>query len=256
MEWFTLERLDQQTVAISEYGHWEKVRSFLLMGQKEALLIDTGLGIGSIKDVIEGLTDLPIRVVLTHVHWDHIGGVGEFDNCNVHPLDQEWLEQGIPVWDTVSVRKELMRELSQPLPADFDISRFELFKGCPTGHLLDSMEIDLGGRKVRVIHTPGHSPGHVSFIDTNGYLFPGDCLYSSETPIYGNYPSTSPQDLVRSLEKLANLPGIQRIFGSHNQLEIWVSSQELRDSVTYLRENDLVRHGTGLHQFRAFSLLF
>lgn len=256
MEWYTLEQIDQQTVAISEYGHWEKVRSFLLIGQKEALLIDTGLGIGSIKEVVDRLTDLPVRVVLTHVHWDHIGGVGEFDNCYVHPLDQEWLEEGIPIWDTASVRKELMKELSQPLPADFDINRFELFRGRPTGQLLDGMAIDLGERKVRVIHTPGHSPGHVSFIDDNGYLFPGDCLYSSETPVYSNYPSTSPQDLVMTLEKLGNQPDVRRIFGSHNQLEIQVSSQELLASVSYLRANDLVRHGTGLHNFKAFSLLF
>jgi len=47
--WFTVQRIDDQTYAISEYGHWEKVHSFLLMGEERAALIDTGLGIDNIR---------------------------------------------------------------------------------------------------------------------------------------------------------------------------------------------------------------
>ena len=78
--WFTTERIDADTFAISEYKHWEKPHSYLLIGSKQALLIDTGLGISNIKNVVSKLTSLPIFVVISHAHWDHIGVLGIF-NC-------------------------------------------------------------------------------------------------------------------------------------------------------------------------------
>lgn len=72
--WFTVEKIDNDTFAISEYKHWEETHCYLLCGRKSAILIDTCLGVSNIKKVIESLTSLPIMVITTHVHWDHIGG--------------------------------------------------------------------------------------------------------------------------------------------------------------------------------------
>ncbi|MCY9414827.1 MBL fold metallo-hydrolase, partial [Bacillus haynesii] len=87
-QWFTVTKLDECTYAISEYGHWENVHSYLLIGVKEAVLIDTGLGIGSMKTVTDGLTDLPVSVITTHVHWDHIGSHGEYQRIYVHEAEK------------------------------------------------------------------------------------------------------------------------------------------------------------------------
>ncbi|GAB3056697.1 hypothetical protein JCM19029_12160 [Salinicoccus sesuvii] len=65
-------------MGISRYGHWEKVHSFLLVGKKKAVLIDTGLGIDNIKRITDQLTILPIDVITTHVHVDHIGNHKKF----------------------------------------------------------------------------------------------------------------------------------------------------------------------------------
>lgn len=51
--WFTVQLIDSKTYAISEYGHWEKVHSFLLIGEEKAVLIDTGLGIDNIKRITD-----------------------------------------------------------------------------------------------------------------------------------------------------------------------------------------------------------
>ncbi len=67
--WFTVEEINEETFAISEYGHWEKVHSFLLIGTDKAVLIDTGLGIDNIERICNQLTSLPITVLTTHVHW-------------------------------------------------------------------------------------------------------------------------------------------------------------------------------------------
>lgn len=72
--WFTVEQIDQDTFVISEYRHWEETHCYLLCGTKRAILIDTGLGVSNIREVIDGLTKLPVTVITTHVHWDHIGG--------------------------------------------------------------------------------------------------------------------------------------------------------------------------------------
>ena len=74
-DWFTVEKIDEDTYAISEYQHWEETHCYLLCGTKRALLIDTGLGVANIKEVVDKLTMLPIFVVTTHVHWDHIGDI-------------------------------------------------------------------------------------------------------------------------------------------------------------------------------------
>ncbi len=71
-----------------------------------------------------------------------------------------------------------------------------------------------------VYHTPGHSPGHISLFDKqSGYLFTGDLFYD-ETPIYAFYPTTSPTDLVDSLEKIAAIEDVTKIYGSHNTIGI------------------------------------
>ena len=72
--WFTIDRIDPETYILSEYRHWEETHCYLLCGRERALLIDTGLGICDISQEVSKLTDLPVSVVATHIHWDHIGG--------------------------------------------------------------------------------------------------------------------------------------------------------------------------------------
>lgn len=89
--WFTVERIDDATFALSEYRHWEETHSYLLLGRERALLLDTGLGVGNLRREVEALTDLPVSVALTHVHWDHIGGCAQFAAPAVHEAEADWL---------------------------------------------------------------------------------------------------------------------------------------------------------------------
>ncbi len=255
--WFTVQQIDEATYAISEYGHWEKVHSFLLLGTKKAALIDTGLGIDSIKRITNQLTDLPITVLTTHVHSDHIGSHGEFDSLCVHEAEEDWLISGIKGLSIDIIRKNIGRDITLPTPASFNPETFTPFQGKPTGLLKDGGEIELGERTLTIIHTPGHSPGHICLFDkSTGYLFTGDLLYD-ETPVYAFYPTTNPADLVASWERISSLKGIYKIYGSHNTLGLEPSLlNEVKIAVRYLRENDLAKFGTGIHRFSGFSVQF
>ena len=255
--WFTVQKIDSMTFAISEYGHWEKVHSFLLIGEEEAVLIDTGLGIDNIKRITDKLTDRPITVISTHVHVDHIGSHGEFKSIYVHEKDSDWLINGIKGLSIEQIRKDISRDITIPTPKTFDPNTYIPFQGKPTGFLADGDVIDMGNRKLIIYHTPGHSPGHICvFDDTNGYLFTGDLLYD-ETPIYAFYPSTNPVDLVNSLERISEIRNVSMVYGSHNTLGLESEILgEVKRAVKFLNENELIKFGTGIHKFNGFSVQF
>ncbi|MFJ7745687.1 MBL fold metallo-hydrolase [Peribacillus sp. NPDC097295] len=255
--WFTVTELDPKTFAISEYGHWEKVHSFLLLGKEKAALIDTGLGIDHIKRITDQLTDLPIIVLTTHVHADHIGSHGEFDTIYVHQDDADWLINGIKGLSLDQIRKDMSRDITRPVPKSFNPHTYRPFQGIPDKVLVDGDIIHLGKRDLAIYHTPGHSPGHISIFDQpTGYLFTGDLFYA-ETPIYAFYPSTNPVDLVNSLERIAQIKGVSKIYGGHNQLGLESTTLfDALEGVQYLREHNLHRHGTGIHSFNSFSVQF
>lgn len=255
--WFSVSKIDDRTYALSEWGHWEKVHSFLLIGEEHALLIDTGLGIDSIKAEVDKLTDLPIIVCTTHIHTDHIGGHTEFSTHYVHEAEVEWLEKGIPGRPLEAVKKDLIRDCTQPLPTIFSIEDFTLFTGKAARILKDLDYIDLGGRTIQVLHTPGHSPGHLCFWEqASGNLFTGDLLYI-DTPIYAFYPSTNPSALMASLMRITQLENVRKIFGSHNTLGMSpMIFGEVEQAVSYLTKHNLAKFGTGIHRFSQISFQF
>ena len=95
--WFTIDRVDDNTYIISEYRHWEETHCYLLNGSERSLLIDTGLGISNIYDEVIKFTNKPITAVATHIHWDHIGGHKYFPNFYAHAAELDWLNGKFPL---------------------------------------------------------------------------------------------------------------------------------------------------------------
>ncbi len=253
--WFTIEKIDDSTFAISEYGHWENVHSYLAVGSEYAALIDTGLGIKSLREITNQLTSLPIKVITSHVHWDHIGSHALFDEIYVHKADANWLKNGIPL-PIEQIRKDVIREITIPLPNGFNISEYTPYQGTPTGELNDNDTINLGNRDLRVIHTPGHSPGHICiFEEERGYLFSGDLLYQGQ--LYAFYPTTDPIQFSDSINKIHDIKSIVKIFPGHHRLPLDRNFLELVHlAFLELKERDLLWRGSGIHEFKGFSIRF
>lgn len=250
MSWFTVDRIDRSTYVISEYAHPEETHCYLLIGSERCLLIDTGLGVGNISEVTRELTKKPIIAAATHVHWDHIGGHRFFPEFYANAEELDWLRGKFPL-PVEAVRKMLSEG---EFPDDFDLGGYSIFRGEPSRLLSGGDVIKLGGRSVTVLHTPGHSPGHMCFWETDrGYLYTGDLVYKGT--LYANYPSTDPKSYLRSLEMIAELP-VKRVLPGHHSLD--VRSElivEIRREFERLKREGRLRHGSGLHEFAEWSVL-
>lgn len=248
--WFTTDAVDSGTYILSEYRHWEETHCYLLNGSQRSLLIDTGLGICDIHREVARLTDRPVTAVATHVHWDHIGGHQYYPDFYAHAAELPWLQGRFPQ-PLEAVRRNVVCRCR--LPEGFDVGAYRLFQGTPTRVLQGGETIDLGGRTITVLHTPGHAPGHMCFWEeARGYLFTGDLVYKGTIDAY--YPSTDPAACLSSLRLLAALPA-RKIFPGHHSLDI---SPEMIPSMVSaletLRADGKLRHGSGLFDYGDWAI--
>jgi len=244
-DWFTIDQIDADSYIISEYRHWEESHSYLLNGSTHSLLIDTGLGISNIQEVVKKLTDKPVIAIATHIHWDHIGGHKYFPDFYAHEEELSWLNGEFPL--TLEQIKAMVIDRCDQ-PAGFEVDKYEFFQGKPTRVLKDNEQIDIGGRAIQILHTPGHSPGHLCFWETErGYLFTGDLVYKDT--LFAYYPSTDPQAYLKSLKRIAALP-VQRVFPAHHSLDIQPEILlRMRDAFQALQKEGKLCHGSGTFDY-------
>lgn len=248
--WFTIDKADKNTYIISEYRHWEETHCYLLNGSQRSLLIDTGLGIGNISEAAAKLTDKPVTAVATHIHWDHIGGHKYYPDFYAHEAELDWLDGGFP--QPLETIKGYVTERCD-LPEDFHIDDYRFFQGKPTRVLHGGEHIRLGDRVIEVIHTPGHSPGHMCFWEEKtGYLFTGDLAYRGMLTAW--FPSTDPEAYLKSLETVAALP-VKKVFPAHHALDIRPEMIiRMRNAFVQLKEKGMLHHGSGTFDYGDWSV--
>jgi glyoxylase-like metal-dependent hydrolase (beta-lactamase superfamily II) len=183
--WFNVRKLAPGVWVVAEgISTVEEINSYLVEDSEWAALIDTGLGIGDVRAEAEKLTTKPIVVINTHAHWDHVGGDHLFDAVAIHSAEADDLAHvACPAW----VRERLAQPgtFSRSLPPSFDPSAYEVRPVQATQLLEHGSFIDLGGRQLQVLQTPGHSPGSICLLDEeHRFLFTGDTIYSG--PLYAH----------------------------------------------------------------------
>ncbi|MEM1538642.1 MAG: MBL fold metallo-hydrolase [Candidatus Nezhaarchaeales archaeon] len=171
---------------------------YVLLGSHGFIMVDSGLGLNT-KSIINALGKLGLRVedlrvlINTHCHIDHTGGNREILSLSgaklaLHEEDAKFLEDG----EASAVEPLGILDVSlKPLKVDFKLKE-------------DSV-LNLGVRTLRVIHTPGHTPGSLCLFDeANKVLISGDTVFLDGVGRY-DLPYSSYQDLLRSVEKLTKL---------------------------------------------------
>jgi glyoxylase-like metal-dependent hydrolase (beta-lactamase superfamily II)/membrane-bound inhibitor of C-type lysozyme len=214
-EWFEVYRVADGVFAIYEPGQFEEVISFLITGENRALLFDTGLGIGDMKRVVEQLTDLEIIVLNSHTHYDHIGGNYQFDT--IYGRDTEYTRGRAAGSDTEAVA-EFLKEgwVWKPLPEGFVVEDFRSREFTISRIVDEGDVINLGGRKLEILSTPGHAPDAICLLDRdNRILLTGDSFYLA--PLYTHLDGSDFLDYAKTAARLAGLAGdIDAAMTSHN----------------------------------------
>jgi glyoxylase-like metal-dependent hydrolase (beta-lactamase superfamily II) len=212
--WFEVYRPAPGVFAIYEPHQSEETIGYLVTGTRRALLFDTGMGISDIKKVTTDLTKLPIVVLNSHTHDDHVGGNWEF--ATIYGMDTDFTRA-----NAKGSREDAQAEIAPDqicgaLPKGFDAKSYATRPWKITRYIHDGEKIELGGRTIEVIATPGHTPDAISLFDrANGLLFTGDTYYPA--PIWLFRPETDLNAYAASIRRLAALaPEVKLVLGAHN----------------------------------------
>ncbi len=178
-------RIDERTWSIED-GF---VRCFLVEGTEKALLVDSGVSGDGARTAAESLTKLPIELINTHADRDHIAGNSRFPYALMHPAE-------------AANYHNIGKGAGKIRPVE------------------DGETIDLGGRELRIILIPGHTPGSIALMDEErGMLFPGDTVQDGNIYMFG--PMRDMQAYILSLMKLEALgASIRLIYPSHGTMPL------------------------------------
>lgn len=147
-------------------------RCYLIVGDERAALVDTMEGVGDLRAEVERITSLPVTVLLTHHHHDHVGGAYSFEKVGISAVDDGF-------WETEEDAEARIREQLR--------ERFELPEGTffstaegarpRTWHVAEGYELDLGGETVRAVALPGHTRGSMGYVvEGERVLLSGDAV--------------------------------------------------------------------------------
>jgi len=212
--WFEVYEMAPAVFAIYEPHQSEETISYLIVGSKRAMLFDTGLGIGDLRAVTAQLTRLPIVVLNSHTHDDHVGDNWQFDT--VYSMDSAFSRKSARGSRDDAQDEIKAGEICGALPSGFDRNGYATRPWKIAAWIHDGSRIDLGGRSLEVLATPGHTPDAISLFDRDmGLLFTGDTYYPGTIWLYR--PETDLSAYSLSVRRLAALgPQVKLVLGSHN----------------------------------------
>lgn len=150
MQYFKSEYISEHVIRIVDIV---QTAMYLVIGEKKACLLDTGNGFGDISTYVRTLTDKPIFVILTHGHFDHVGGAALFDEVYMNEKDITLYKQH----SDITYRHSLTSQI--PGLQDIPLSKYNPVREKPFLPLEDAQVFDLGGITIQMIEVPGHTTG-------------------------------------------------------------------------------------------------
>lgn len=228
---FVIQQTAKDVWAIDEFGI---DIMYLILGKEKALLFDTGIGIGDIRAVVREMTEKPVITVNSHHHYDHAGGNGHFDRVFAH-------KNAVPVireQNRTEYRKEFFLQ-QEARPEYNHRASLQAYMEETAEYELEGIEegevFDLGGRKLEVLFTPGHTKDCICLLDRdNKLLFSADTIVSTPTLMLDVFSDTM-EVYLESLKKLQSLKKhYELIFPGHYIRPI--GERYIEDMITCVRK--------------------
>ncbi|MGE3969465.1 MAG: MBL fold metallo-hydrolase [Dongiaceae bacterium] len=228
--WFESRRIDDDITLFWEPHVIPLMRCNIwhMRGRDRNLLVDTGMGIVSLRETLAPLMDKALICVATHAHADHIGSHCEFEDCRIHRAEADALERPTPGSTLVardmdgdevaSLRVagyEIGDALITALPrAGYSLSHYEVRPARVRERLEEGSIVDLGDRRFEVLHLPGHSPGSIGLWEAaTGTLFSGDAIYDG--PLLDELHHSDIEAYIRTMKRLRTLP-VRVVHAGHD----------------------------------------
>lgn len=227
--WFEFRRIDDDITLIWEPHVVPLIRCNIwhVRGRDRDLLIDTGLGMASLKAAARHLLEKALTAVATHAHYDHVGGFHEFEERVIHRAEAGWVANGHRASlyggakdDALleSVRAagyDIPPQLFTAVPKDgYDPAAYSVLPAPATRMVEEGDVIDTGDRRFEVLHLPGHSPGSIGLWEApSGTLFSGDAVYDG--PLLDELPGSDIPGYVSTMKRLRELP-VRVVHAGHD----------------------------------------
>lgn len=256
--WFEVYQLTHNTFAIYEPNQWQEAISYLLIGSEKALLVDTLQGIGDLKAIIDQLTDLPVLVINTHSHFDHVSGNYQFDT--IYGVDKPFaLTNAKGHGNEVNARWLTADTFWQNIPASFSFETYENKPYQINRFVSDGETIDIGERLIEMVFIPGHSTDSIFLIDKkNRMMLTGDSFYPA--PIYLFFEESSFKDYVNSVQLMLDYQAdVDFLLPGHNETMLPVDYLTKLSAATKTviegKAPSTIEDGARRYQFDGFSLM-
>ncbi|WP_424356112.1 MBL fold metallo-hydrolase [Methanobacterium sp. MBAC-LM] len=173
-DWFKVKKVADKTWAIHDKT---QVVCYLVEGEEKALLIDTCWGLGNLEELVQSITSLPVKVVITHGHPDHVCGAFQFSDLYISNEDKGLLN----AFYNKQTRKQLIeKRFNDQHSADFSKEKWINAELANVSTIKEGDVFELGKRDLKVIAVPGHTPGSICLLDReNELLFSGDSIQNA-----------------------------------------------------------------------------
>lgn len=176
------------------------VNMYLVKSGNNYVAIDAASNLQKVKQEMDKLNIAPENVtaiLFTHTDYDHVGALKLFNNAKAYISSVEEQMINGKTARTLGIKKNTL---------DSDYEMIE-----------DNQTIDISGVKVKGILTPGHTPGSMSYIINDEYLFTGDTLSlkDGKAELFNEWFNMDSDAQGKSISMLANLSGIRYIFTAH-----------------------------------------
>ena len=157
----------------------------------------------------------PVQAVATHIHFDHSGGLHQFEKFSIHSLEAGAIRQGDNF--VTSTLFFSASEFAVPPYQGWKISDYKVKAAEPYTVVEESHVFDLGDRSLRVVHLPGHTPGNIGLIDERArILLTGDVMYESDALIDW-LPQSNINAYIQSCRRLQDLSShVDCVFPGHS----------------------------------------